>query len=244
MKILAVVACASVLALPGFVRAETACLPAPMAGISSVPPFAFACPGGDAVYEVTVMSLPCPPLTDPIPLFGVAVRMDFDASGCAPFTHCSSSQDPWTFYSDPDQTVTHLTDVNGNAWFHLEMGASTGSCIQVLGESTLLGFTRLVSPDQNGDLVVDATDMAIIESRFGTTDPGADLDNNGIVNQTDRDLAGVHLGHACGVATQGNPVPTAGRAAWVALLAGLTLLGLGRFRRPGVPGTPLRERLR
>ena len=47
----------------------------------------------------------------------------------------------------------------------------------------MLGFG--VAPDQNGDGVVNATDLALILGSWGTDDPIADVDCNGAVNAAD-----------------------------------------------------------
>src|SRR5258706_4191240 len=42
-----------------------------------------------------------------------------------------------------------------------------------------LGYTHAVSIDQNGDLVVDGADLAIVQSKVGTSDMTADFDGDG-----------------------------------------------------------------
>jgi hypothetical protein len=64
------------------------------------------------------------------------------------------------------------------------------------GVVLLANRTVVVSPDQNGDLLVDSTDVAIVRSKLGTPDPGADLDGDGAVTQSDVHLVIGHLGHA------------------------------------------------
>jgi hypothetical protein len=53
------------------------------------------------------------------------------------------------------------------------------------------------SPDVDGNCVVDAGDVAYVESFVGTDDFCADLDGSGIVDQGDVDIATMTLGDAC-----------------------------------------------
>ncbi len=76
-------------------------------------------------------------------------------------------------------------------------GLCPGGSIKVFADGVLLA--TLPEPacfDQNGDLVVDSTDVAIVRSKIGTSDPGADFDGDGIVTEADVAILMQHLGHA------------------------------------------------
>ena len=53
----------------------------------------------------------------------------------------------------------------------------------------------LLSPDQDGNLVVDGRDVARVRSKLGTADPTADFNLDGMVTQADLDSVQAHLGH-------------------------------------------------
>ena len=78
-------------------------------------------------------------------------------------------------------------------------GVGSGLTIPVI-ETThgvvLRTRTTLISPDQNGDLVVDETDVALATDKLGGSDPTADFDYDGIVTPADLVVLGAHLGHA------------------------------------------------
>ena len=64
--------------------------------------------------------------------------------------------------------------------------------------------TTFLSPDQDGNLVVDGADMALVEAKLGTHDPTADFDFDGTVTEADRGIAQAHYGH---LASGNGPVP-------------------------------------
>ena len=74
-------------------------------------------------------------------------------------------------------------------------GLCPGDSVKVDAGGVLLRFARVVSLDQNGDLLVDADDIAIVRSKVGTTDPTADFDGDGQVTTVDVALVQEHLGH-------------------------------------------------
>ena len=94
--------------------------------------------------------------------------------------------------------MVRLTDLNGVADFRLRAGGScAGAAIRVFCDGILLATrTSVASPDQNGDLVVDEADLAILDTELGTNEPGADLDCDGVVTEADLEVARGHLGHS------------------------------------------------
>src|SRR5262245_22993663 len=87
-------------------------------------------------------------------------------------------------------------------------GCATGVSIPV-GDShdgvILATRVTFLSPDQNGDLIVDGGDMAILNAKLGTHDPTGDFDFDGTVTTADLAIARAHVGH---VAAGTGPVPT------------------------------------
>jgi len=238
MRAIVLAACSLWCGLPFTARADTQCLNSPSPAYSTTPNTVIACPAGDGSYTVRVMSWPCPPSPDPTAIAGTSVTLDFS---CTAFEHCAVAETS-PLYDDATSTVRGVTNAQGYMTFHLQMsGGTPDSCVQVsAGAGTLMGDAHLVSPDQNADRQVNATDMAIIESKYGTSDLSADFDGNGLVDPLDLDLALQHLGHQC--ATAG--VPGTGHAAWVAMWLTMGLAGSGvllrsataRGARAGRPG--------
>ena len=55
--------------------------------------------------------------------------------------------------------------------------------------------STLISPDQNGDLIVDEADVALAAGKLSTSDPTADFDFDGTVTNADLAILEEHLGH-------------------------------------------------
>src|SRR5262249_34825971 len=98
----------------------------------------------------------------------------------------------------------------GEASLALRVGGVTGAgTIFIYLDATEIATRTGASPDQNGDGVVNATDVAILKAKLGTNDPTADFDGDGMVTQADLALLEKHLGHSCTSA----PTPTR-RSTW------------------------------
>jgi len=54
-----------------------------------------------------------------------------------------------------------------------------------------------VTPDVNGDLVVDAQDVARVTAAEGGALPQDDIDCNGVIDSADVAIVNAHLGHLC-----------------------------------------------
>ena len=115
---------------------------------------------------------------------------------------CHVRQYSGTWYAIEDCSL-------GDATFRLQGGgAATGVSIPVHNshETVVLATrTTFLSPDQNGDLVVDARDLQIARAKLGTSDPTADFDFDGAGRQADLDVVQAHMGHR---ATNVQPVAT------------------------------------
>ena len=109
-----------------------------------------------------------------------------------------------------EQTVTDgvrvmkRTGENGRALFSIR-GGGAGACsrVTVLAEGILIAERQAVaSPDQNGDLTVDQSDLDALKAKLGTKDDTADLDGDGRVTPADILIARLHLGHHVELVTQ------------------------------------------
>ena len=139
------------------------------------------------------------PHPDPgVPAFRV-LQIELDSSQCPGLrliavqadASCHVRQYSGTWYAIEDCSL-------GDATFRLQGGgAATGVSIPVHNshETVVLATrTTFLSPDQNGDLVVDARDLQIARAKLGTSDPTADFD-----------VVQAHMGHR---ATNVQPVAT------------------------------------
>jgi hypothetical protein len=178
--------------------AATACgLPYP--GNSSVDSILVACPAGDIAFHVTPRDLAYQGAP------GLLVWLDFcSTSGWAIDPGPVPASQP--YLDRPPCTPTTLTDSRGMATFALRAGGSTGGgTVVVYGDGGIRLRARvLASPDQNGDLLVNATDVALLAAKLGTNDPSADFDGDGVVTAADQAIQRAHLGHAAE-----QPVPVA-----------------------------------
>src|SRR5262249_5933375 len=69
------------------------------------------------------------------------------------------------------------------------------SMVKVYCSGNLLNSRPVATFDQNGDLGVTDTDLAIVSGKIGTTDRTADFDCDGSVTAADSDIAAAHLSH-------------------------------------------------
>jgi hypothetical protein len=147
------------------------------------------CPGGDFAFQVTVRD------ANAVPMPNYPVTLDF--AGCPTFSICSS-QPPG--FSVNGRRITSTTDGLGHVSFPILMGGTCPSGqVRVYADIWLLGTRALASPDQDGNLSVDAVDAAILQSKFvnPTYDPTADLSCNGVEDAADMAFYAAHCGHSC-----------------------------------------------
>jgi hypothetical protein len=100
--------------------------------------------------------------------------------------------------------VMKRTADNGRALFSIR-GGGAGVCsrVTVLAEGVLIAErTAVASPDQNGDLVVDQSDLDALKVKVGTKDETGDMDGDGRVTPADLLLARLHLGHHADLVTE------------------------------------------
>ncbi len=166
----------------------------PSAQMSSVDPVLAFCPAGDLSFSVIVRRVSSTPVVNS------GVWLDF----------CSATgwrMDPW---AQPTNVALIsggcgariYSDVTGTASFALKAGGLTApNAVGIYADGVPFGFRTLVSPDQNGDLRVDASDESLLATKIGSVDPTGDLDGDGAVTAADRALLRLHLGHAESQAT-------------------------------------------
>jgi hypothetical protein len=101
----------------------------------------------------------------------------------------------------PDTSACHVTmmpDSYGVVEIPISGGGlCPGGTVWVAGGGVPLAL--LGEPacfDQNGDLKVDGADVAIVNSKIGTHDPGADFDGDGTITALDLAILLQHFGHA------------------------------------------------
>lgn len=110
-----------------------------------------------------------------------------------------------------------LTDINGQTTVSGSIAAGgyfgDGVYVVALGGFIQLGESQsgepcdnplpliLVSPDINGDLVVESADFALFAAEFlnggGTPDPRMDFNGDGLVESVDFALFALHFNHQC-----------------------------------------------
>ncbi len=101
------------------------------------------------------------------------------------------------------------TDDHGNAVFTIAGGGTSSATFlgYVTADGVLLGRgLPIFSVDQDGDLDVDETDLAIAaaaESLYGAG--RSDFNCNGVTDAADLDLIRAHMGHACASPPPGGP---------------------------------------
>ena len=166
----------------------SATLSVPSAANSYVTPCLKVCPNGDLDITVTVRDL----ASSYIP--GAVVILDFGACAGA---ICPAR--PGNSYVINGNTVRADAGAGGSVTFSLGAGelCNIARLLSVYADGVLLATRTVSSPDQNGDLVVDAGDMAIFNAKVGSANVTADFDCSGTVTTTDRNYVTAHLAHKC-----------------------------------------------
>jgi hypothetical protein len=151
-----------------------------------------ACPAGDVQLEVVVRDVAH------LEISGSTVVLGF--STCPAVAFCDDCC-PGVILDRQARTATAITDAHGAATFSLKMGGlCPAGTVEVRADGFLLGLCLVSSPDQNGDLLVNAADTTIVHDQIGTQIGGAgsDLDGDGEVTEADVSwLTDLHGGHSC-----------------------------------------------
>lgn len=185
------------------VRAASAASGVPSAFNSSVDLCLVFCPVSDIPFQAVVRDLANNPVE------GAVVKLDFSA--CPSFAHCLGVPSPITV-SDANRTLSMVADATGTVVFYMPMGGiCPGSAVRIYADNVLLATRSLASPDRDGNGFPDLNDEAAIQALVGSSDPTADFDCNGIVDDADVAFSRQHRFHACPLV-----VPTVPRS-WGAL---------------------------
>jgi hypothetical protein len=153
------------------------------------------CPAGDVPFRIDV-------LRGPVPQPGEWTGIGFPQCSSLRFAEPDGSESYQIF---ADGFRWQRADANGISIFRLRAGGTCTGDVSIDigcdGSPVPGGTPRLVragatSPDQNGDLLVDHADLAMIEGKIGSADRTGDLDGNGAVTVHDVEYARAHLGHA------------------------------------------------
>lgn len=137
------------------------------------------CPEGDFTFHVTVRDIAGNPIANS--------SVHVDMCLCPSVIPC------------PGEGCTYikLTDAAGNATLQIKAGGTCLAGVLITADGVVLGSRAVASPDQNGDLIVDAADYAAAVGKLGLSDPTADFDCDGGVTNADLNVVYAHAGHSC-----------------------------------------------
>ena len=161
------------------------------------------CPEGDVVFRVVPRDFAGHPIS------GMDIQLAF--ASCPTFPACPDAPgSPLPYVLDrTKRTITVVANAQGIADFAIRMGGTCPDSLVTVyadGGGEFLRQRSVVSPDQDGNGTVDATDLAILQSKLGRRDATGDFDGDGIVTSADVALLQAHLGHSCELATPTVPM--------------------------------------
>jgi len=159
-----------------------------------------ACPAGDLVFTTIMHNA----VNNPIPVCDVIVSLGGCPSVHLPPALGDEGYDVVPDPLTPTlQALRKTADLNGEADFAIRAGGTCpASTVRIYGNGVLVAFRSLASPDQDGNLSVGPDDEALATAKLGTADPTADFDGDGVVTAADLGILDMHLGHhAPGMAT-------------------------------------------
>jgi hypothetical protein len=188
---------ALLLAVLGILLTATAHAGPPSAANSFVDPCLRVCPGGDMNFHVVVRDA----LNNPVA--GSSVLINFGT--CQAVIICPPlPTDPYTFV--PPSSILMVTNAAGVADIPIRAGGVCLDSLLVFADGVLLAIrSSVASPDQNGDLTVNAVDNGILTGKLGSSDPTGDLNCSGLVDIGDPNLLLAHLGHSCQAVVPNRP---------------------------------------
>lgn len=160
---------------------------------STTPNCIAACPYGDMNTTIVVRDLAN------LPIAGSTVVIDF--SSCSGAFLCQFPPPPYN-QNLANRTVSKVTDATGTVTFPLHVGGTCGAgLVRIFADGVLLKQTALASPDQTGNGMVVCfaidTDCTVFGGKVGGSDPTADFDCDGDVDEDDQLTFTQHISHAC-----------------------------------------------
>jgi hypothetical protein len=169
--------------------APTAHAALPSAANSVVDPCLNVCPLGDIAFHVTVRDL----ASNPVPNSNVWIDV------------CQVPSVHMCLQNGCNVLVSGLTDASGSVLMHPTAGGVTpspfGQLARIYADGVLLATRVVGSPDQDGDKVVTAADLALGTAALGSVNPTMDFDcdfaTTGVVTNADLAIQASHLGHNC-----------------------------------------------
>lgn len=168
--------------------AATAHAAVPSAANSFVDPCLRICPAGDMNFHVVVRDA----ANNPVAFSTVTLNLCL----CPGVVLCPPGPaDPYTVSGC---TVQWISNAAGIADLPLRAGGVCMDSILVFADGVLLAIRNAIaSPDQDGNLTVNAVDTGIINAKLGGTDPTGDLNCSGLVDIGDPGILLAHGGHSC-----------------------------------------------
>ena len=183
--------------LLGLVTTPSAHAAVPSAANSTVEPCFVTCPYGDISFTVVVRDAASNPIG------GSNVQIVY--TNCPGFTLCPN-QETGTTVNLVTHTVGRFTDASGILVFHVHAGGlCIGAQLKIVADGVHLADRTLASTDQDGNLIVDPVDQAIVIGKVGGGDLSADLDCDAAVTAADVGVLNNHMGHSCDAATPAIP---------------------------------------
>lgn len=158
---------------------------------STVPPVLIGSPDGSIVSNIIVRDQ----YNQPLGFSAVEISLQL----CSGFVRCASPCDGCVPGMTP-KSVLLFTDSSGLAAFHLRIGASgcpDPPSALVWADGVPLATPRFASLDQDGDLTVTLGDVAIATGLVGSADLRADFDGDRVVTATDVAMIEAHLWTGC-----------------------------------------------
>lgn len=196
-------AVAFVAAIVGLLFATGVSAGPPLPGESWADPCIVLCPRGDVTFHLYGRR-------GGGPVAGWPVEVDFCGT---PSVHLAPPTGAEPYQIVLGCRVSVLTDAEGIGSFAIKAGGvARDVAIEITSPLVLAVRTTVCSPDQDGDLDVDAHDLELATVKLGNDDPTADFDCDGTVTEADLGVLRAHLGHAA------DPTPVAERT-WQAIKA-------------------------
>ncbi len=179
---------------------------APVASTGQIPdptrcevdPCLILCPAGDPGFRVVARRVTNALLANAF----VDVRL-CSCSG----VHLASTMATNAYHLVDSCSIQGVTNAAGIVDFFAHGGGvCAGSSIGIFVNGVAVAtHDAVASPDQNGDLVVDDADLAVVAAKRGNSDPTADFDCDGEVTDADLAIAQAHFGHTALNATPALP---------------------------------------